>query len=903
MANQKIQVRVKRVLERYKNGENARDYDELTGLYNKNMFLRITRGTLQSHAQEQFVFIRMDINQFQLLNQLYGFDEGDKLLKYIAELLKEDTKQIPYFICGRYRADVFCICMPYVGEEQILQFIDKISKNVNQYPLSHVIVPVFGIYVIENNEDSVAAISDKANFAAKRCKGNYIKNYAFYDATMSAQLLREQKIINSMQTALDEEQFVLYIQPKYDLHTNMVDGGEVLVRWMVPGQGMVPPGDFIPVFERNGFIMKLDYYVWEHACRIIRKWLDEGKNPYPISVNISRVSLYNPRLAQIIHDLVERYRIAPALLQLELTESAYTTNPSAIKEAMQQLQEYGFCILMDDFGSGYSSLNALKDISVDILKIDMKFLSDSNMPGRGENILASVVRMAKWLDMPVIAEGVEKESQVSFLRSIGCEFVQGYYFAKPMPVEEYEYLAFNDFPFHKEETSGTYNDANRLWDVSSQMEILFSNMLQAVAIYEYLLGEEKIEAVRVNNAFYDLFGYHGMDRAGGGILDIVALNYRETILNAFETASRTKGMAECEFRYVQESGKELWIGMKLKYENSVGNRSVIFAVLSDITDQKEIERELRGYREAILSSESQVETILIVDDMEMNRQLLRSMFESEYHILEASNGKEALELTRKNCHHIDLILLDVMMPVMDGKEFLKRKNEDMSIAGIPVVIITSDDSAQQQVNALTMGANDYVVKPFIPEVVIRRVCNVLESQKRVGKVLQQTNESDAERHDGLTGLYSKNTARQMIREVLQSTSGLQALLMVDIDNFTAVNEQYGTSAGDKMIADLADNLRSSFRKSDILARYGGDEFIIFVLDVPSREFIQKKCDALLGKVHGEMELECSIGVALISAGNGQDHFMTLISQADQALYEAKQKGKNQWCMYEEESKY
>ncbi len=899
MSDRKIQVRVKRILGQYKNGENIRDYDELTGLYNKNMFLRIVKGMLSSHEKEQFVFIRMDINQFQLLNQLYGFEEGDKLLKYIAGILMEKVRQVPYFTCGRYRADVFCVCMRYKSEEDVLEFIDGMSAQVNEYPLSHVIVPVFGIYVIEDNGGSVDAISDKANFAAKRCKGNYIQNYAFYDASMSAQLLREQKIINSMQTALDEEQFVLYIQPKYDLHTNMVDGGEVLVRWMVPGQGMVPPGDFIPVFERNGFIMKLDYYVWEHACQTIRRWLDEGKNPYPISVNISRVSLYNPKLAQLIHDLVEKYQISPSLLQLELTESAYTTNPSAIKDAMKQLQEYGFCILMDDFGSGYSSLNTLKDISVDILKIDMKFLSDSDLPGRSENILASVVRMAKWLDMPVIAEGVEKESQVAFLRSIGCEFVQGYYFAKPMPIEEYEYLAFNDFSFHKEETDGTYNDANRLWDVSSQMEILFSNMLQAVAIYEYVLGKEVIEAIRVNNAFYDLFGYHGMDRVNGGLLDAVARNHRETILNAFEAASRTKGMAQCEFHYIQDSRKEIWVDMKLKYVNSVGGRSVIFAVMSDITDQKEIERELRGYRKAILSSESKVETLLIVDDMEMNRQLLRSMFESEYNILEACNGLEALEIARKNCHHIDLILLDVMMPVMNGKEFLKQKNEDTSISGIPVVIITSDDSAQQQVNALSMGANDYVVKPFIPEVVIRRVCNVLESQKHVGEVLQQTEEDSQDRHDSLTGLYSKNTAGKMIQVALQNTSGLQALLMVDIDNFTAINDQYGTEAGDKLITDLADQLRNSFRKSDILARYGGDEFIIFLIDVPSREFIKKKCDALLQKVHGEMALECSIGVSVIASGSGQDNFMTLISQADQALYEAKHKGKNQWCMYEE----
>ena len=212
----------------------------------------------------------------------------------------------------------------------------------------------------------------------------------------------------------------------------------MLVRWIDPERGMILPGDFIPVFEQNGFIMKLDYYVWEKTCQLLRRWLDEGRNPYPISVNVSRVSLYNPRLAEVLGDLVKQYDIPPRLLQLELTESAYTTNQQSTKAIMSTLQQMGFCILMDDFGSGYSSLNVLKDIEVDVLKIDMKFLSNTENEARSENILAAVVRMAKWLNLPVIAEGVERKEQVLFLRSIGCEFVQGYYFAKPMPVEDFE---------------------------------------------------------------------------------------------------------------------------------------------------------------------------------------------------------------------------------------------------------------------------------------------------------------------------------------------------------------------------------------------------------------------------------------------------------------------------------
>lgn len=203
---------------------------------------------------------------------------------------------------------------------------------------------------------------------------------------------------------------------------------------------MISPGEFIPIFERNGFITKLDYYVWEKTCKLLAGWIAEGKKPSPVSVNISRVSLYNPRLVEAICGLTDRYHIPRELLELELTESAYTTNPKAIKETMERLQKEGFSILMDDFGSGYSSLNVLKDIAVDVLKIDMKFLSDTDQEGRSQNILASVVRMAKWLNLPVIAEGVERREQVDFLHSVGCEYVQGFYFARPMPVSDYEKL-------------------------------------------------------------------------------------------------------------------------------------------------------------------------------------------------------------------------------------------------------------------------------------------------------------------------------------------------------------------------------------------------------------------------------------------------------------------------------
>lgn len=705
------------------------DYDMLTGIYNKTKFFETARALLNRNPSETFAVIRIDIEKFQLVNSFFGVSEGDKLLCYIAGEIRRFAGRSMLISYGRIEADVFCLCVPYLGEEEILEFVRYLRMRFEQYDLEFDIVPTIGIYVIRDRELSLNEMYDRANLAAKRCKGNYIENYAFYTTAMSEELVKEQRIVNRMKTALENDEFVLYLQPKYGLQSNALDGAEVLVRWASPANGMVSPGEFIPVFERNGFIIKLDYYVWEKTCQLLSRWIREGRNPEPVSVNISRVSLYNPRLVELICGLVEKYQIPPRLLQLELTESAYTSNPKAIKDTMERLQEAGFSILMDDFGSGYSSLNVLKDIAVDILKIDMKFLSDTDKQGRSENILASVVRMAKWLDMPVVAEGVERRDQVDFLRSIGCEYVQGYYFAKPMPVEDYERLAFEGAGGHGDWDRKQELNADSLWTSTSQMEILFSGMLQAVAVYEYEDETKNLDIIRVNNAYYELFGYKDINDTEKSILYSVDKSDREMLYAAFHELVNTNTMTECEFRRRLESGKWVWIQVKLKYINQIGRKHVIFGSFTDITEQKELDRELQKYRRAFAQEEHGVKTILVVDDMEVNRISLRCIFEERYRILEAEDGRAALELLKAHPGEVDMILLDLMMPVMDGTAFLEHKRRDEEIAGIPVVIITSDDTTGRQIQALELGADDYIVKPFIPEIAIRRVSNVLESKK------------------------------------------------------------------------------------------------------------------------------------------------------------------------------
>lgn len=875
------------------------EYDILTGIYNKVKFFQVTKEMLGRFPEEKFIYIRLDIEKFQLVNSFFGMAEGDRLLRQIAVGLKEEAKGKPCMTYGRIEADIFGLCVPFVDQESMIAVVEHSREQFSAYKLEFDIVPTFGFYVIEDKNLPVNDMDDRANLAAKKCKGNYIQSYAFYTEEMSEEIVKEQRVVNRMKKALEGEEFVLYLQPKYELQSNTIGGAEVLVRWNTPDNGMVSPGEFIPVFERNGFILKLDYYVWDKTCQLLSKWLKEGRDPFPVSVNISRVSLYNSKLVEVICGLVEKYEIPPRLLQLELTESAYTSNPKAIRDMMERFQKAGFTILMDDFGSGYSSLNVLKDIAVDILKIDMAFLSDSDRKGRSENILASVVRMAKWLKVPVVAEGVERKEQAAFLRSIGCEYVQGYYFARPMPIEDYESLAFTQTVCKEKNEPAAELDATNLWNSTSQMELLFSNMLQAVAVYEY--EGDSFDVIRVNSAYYDLFGYSDLDDTRNMILPAVDEAGRTVLLQTFRQLSDTKEMAECEFMRKLENGKVIWIHLKLKYISQVGTKHVIIGSLTDITEQKELDNELQKYRAALLATKK-VKTILVVDDLEANRVSLRCIFEKKYRVLEAENGQAALDLLKTKSIAVDIILLDLMMPVMDGTAFLEYKRKETALKDIPVIIITSDDTTQRQVQTLELGADDYIVKPFIPEIAIRRVANVLESRKRFAQAMQNHNAAlETMQRDGLTGLYNRNAAGKMIQNVLASGDGRQAMLLVDIDNIREIADRFSQKIAKDVICVFADILKNCFRKSDILARYDREEFVVLLVDTPSIEYLERCCNILLEETRkigkDGIELKCSIGAAV--TGQDSQEIMELMEKADRALFEAKQRGSNQFAVYQD----
>lgn len=414
-------------------------YDPVTGIYNESAFYAATEQVLTGEADLPHFLLRFDIDRFKIVNDLYSVAEGDRVLRYIGDTLRSLARPNETF--GRLGGDVFGLCLSRT-KPQTLSLLGELEKRVSAYPLNFQFVLSTGIVPIPRYDGQrINVLCDWAAMAQHTVKGNVLHRFAFYDNRLRDTLNREHQITIDMNRGLEEGQFLMFLQPKFDIRTHSVIGAEALARWNHPEEGMIPPGEFIPLFERNGFILCLDEYIWEEACKVLRKWLDEGLAVVPISVNVSRIHMYDPNFCQKIQALTEKYDLPPRLLELEITESAYTESPEELYAIMERLQHFGFVFSMDDFGSGYSSLNVLKDIPVNTIKIDLNFLGDGRRGKEvGRNVLRGTIQLVRNMNLPIVAEGVETQEQAEFLLSVGCTRGQGYYFAKPMSTSDFAKL-------------------------------------------------------------------------------------------------------------------------------------------------------------------------------------------------------------------------------------------------------------------------------------------------------------------------------------------------------------------------------------------------------------------------------------------------------------------------------
>lgn len=422
-------------------GKLNEQYDKLTGLYDGVTFCRMVKNAVAEDNEKKYALILFDIEKFKIVNELYGFDFADEVLEFIAFNMRNIFKETGAVIC-HFMSDFFGIFTEYDSEEDLIEMVKQISSKTSLYKN----VPVslsFGIHKIRDRSLSPRLICDYANMAKKTVKGNRIVNYAFYTEKIKNRILEDKYIENEMEYALKNGQFSMYLQPKYNISTSEIIGAEALVRWVHPKKGLIMPDKFIPLFEKNGFIVNLDKYIWEQACIEIRKWIDSGQTPVPISVNVSRVNVGNPKLIEILNSLVEKYKIDKKYLELEITETVYYDDQNHLIETLNQLKKADYTLLMDDFGSGFSSLNMLKNTPFDILKIDRNFLNETMVTDKGKKIILHTISLSNDIGINTVAEGVETKEQAEYLLECGCNVAQGYYYSKPVELNVFDEM------FHK----------------------------------------------------------------------------------------------------------------------------------------------------------------------------------------------------------------------------------------------------------------------------------------------------------------------------------------------------------------------------------------------------------------------------------------------------------------------
>ncbi len=435
-----IQARIQRTIELAEDKDiiQSTERDPLTSLFNREFFYRYVEQYDLHHPDADMDALSLDINHFHMINELYGWDFGDEVLSNIGNKVRELMAERGG-IAGRIDADMFLVYFPSGADYEKLQ--EELCKDLLAGKKSNKVKLRLGVYPNVDRTVKIERRFDRAKQAADTIRDSYTRFVAYYDASLLQKELRNERLIESLDTAIAERQFKIYYQPKYDITEEepRLRSAEALIRWQHPEFGMVSPGVFIPLFEEKGLIQKVDRFVWEEAARQMAAWRDKYGIEIPVSVNVSRIDVYAPDFVDNFKALVARYGLRPENYFLEITESAYTEDSEQLLGVVEKVREEGFPVEMDDFGSGYSSLNMISTLPIDALKMDMNFIRNMRTRGSKNNrIIELMIDIAHYLGVPVVAEGVETQEQVELLRHMGCNIVQGYYFSKPVTPEEFE---------------------------------------------------------------------------------------------------------------------------------------------------------------------------------------------------------------------------------------------------------------------------------------------------------------------------------------------------------------------------------------------------------------------------------------------------------------------------------
>ena len=892
-----IHARVLRTIELSEDRDIIRstERDELTGVYNEEYFFRYAEEFDQYYGQTETDAVLVDVNHFHMVNERYGKAYGDKVLCAIAQQLRDAVNPSGGIVC-RLEADTFLVYCPH--RENYEAIMDQASVSLTDDGTSENRIRLrMGVYSCADKTIDIERRFDRAKMAADAIKNTVTKTIGFYDNNLHQQQLYAEQLIVDFPTAIRENQFKVFYQPKFDIRpdTPVLTSAEALVRWNHPTLGMISPGIFIPLFEENGLISELDRYVWRETARQIREWKDRLNYSVQISVNVSRVDLYDPDIAETIKGITEKERLVSGDFLLEITESAYTQDSAQIVETAQKLRDMGFRIEMDDFGTGYSSLNMISTLPIDALKLDMQFIRSAFREGGSTHMLEVIIGLSDYLSVPVIAEGVETEEQLHALKAMGCDIVQGYFFSKPVPASEFEpfILQKKEADLAKAEgleeagKAGETEEAPGPERIEEAVESLQTGAAPGPAPSLHLeqdgtdgkrMNEPEKESpetipheytgiqLKTASAFFVIFSliaaaallFADISVARGYQRMAVASDrYIEAQLAASDMESGSDYLTErvrCfvvtgEIEYLEDFIKE--VEETRRRDNAVESLGNLLGntdstAISNLNAALELSNELVGYENKAMR------LILESGDYDLSKvpeNITAIPLTPEEQALSPDELKKAaqtLVFDNNYMHYKDRIRENVRLCT---QALIRSSSQELEQASSRLSLLVNLQTAMTILFLLIVLGIVLLITEMIRKPLTNMVLRMqkqetipptgVEELRFVTRIYNQILKENQEAREKLSHKASHDALTGLFNrgayDLLMESADTEhmALILIDVDYFKSVNDSYGHAMGDKVLKRVAELLKGAFRSVDIICRIGGDEFAVVMTRVNS----------------------------------------------------------------------
>lgn len=880
-------------------------------IHNYEEFIHGATKVLQSlEADERATVMYSDVTGFQLVNDFYGFMEGDRFLEQLDHLFAGFARTV---VSGRVFSDHFLRLAIIKEDTDISQIMQEMTQKMEQflaeqriYHLNCRLMLSCGYCIVEHGAKGLLKAIDDANLARKEAKGTKQTVINWFDNAMRQKINNKKNMEIDIQAALMNEEFIFYLQPKVNLNTGKVVGAEALARWVKNDGTPIYPDTFVPIMERNGTIIELDFMIYRKVCAYLKDKLDHKKETVPISVNMSRIHIYQMDFARKIHTIAQQYGIPSYLLEFEITETVLLDEFDDAKNVIDELRQFGYKVSIDDFGTGFTGLNIWKQLEFDIIKLDKSFISEKPIEMKNnDSIIMAVTYVGRMQKTVLLCEGVETQEQCRHMKELGCEIAQGYYFSRPIPTKEFDrimkeknwyYPIFFADSKQKEEHVQSVEEWKRL-----QIDNFYREIYDLVdcAIVEYQEDPNKegtFECLSWNNYAAELFGYSERDIILSEKIDIInQFILPEDILSNVDKITRLKSTGDSillDFRIRRVDGTIRYVTGTLKVIFDMNGKQIYLAVLMDKSDRQEVEhlknrlnrvidRTQRRYLEAAKMLRTDVW------NYDFTKKIIELPVTEEFSDLDLQ-GKKQLSLSEfveTGCIHPDYIhtFLGMFAEIQHGAITVQRD------------VLVRIRTGQYQWFHITGRAIAWDQEQNPIEMV--GVSKNVHGEKMRQKHYQELKVKAMK--DSLTGFCNRETACLQIQEKMKELANskkISCFFLLDIDNFKSINDNFGHWVGDKVLQAICRKLERLLPSNSVLGRLGGDEFILFISGFIREQQIQRMaeniCHALntiLIVEYEEGTISVSIGIACVEKNINFDE---LYRRADKAMYLVKHQNKN-----------